>query len=333
MTKEWVELQTQRYEEHIQNKIKKIKDAITGQALIPDAYKIRYIELLDTMASSDDYHRIGIDFEMLMYCIEEHDDQTHEQFHKWFEDNILPDFQSVRNYYEYYVHGHREFSTKDRFTRYQDSEPIHFEGTVIITDPCYIMKESETEKDYDSQPKPEDYETFSDPRQYPDYDKKTHQSATWNKEVDAFCEATRIWQEENADDWERSDCGSHLDVLGLKTWMTRDTIYGDWSCSTYNTNTKKKIGDFCADAGLVSVMLLEEILQYNPEFDYHDEKSWTTTKIENFKGDIQFIVVRLQGDIDDEVTDSWDFEVQVHGHGINTKTGDRIDFMTTQTGL
>lgn len=31
----------------------------------------------------------------------------------------------------------------------------------------------------------------------------------------------------------------------------------------------EKIGYFCADAGMVAVFLLDEVLKYNPDFDYH----------------------------------------------------------------
>lgn len=31
----------------------------------------------------------------------------------------------------------------------------------------------------------------------------------------------------------------------------------------------KNIGGFCADAGMVAVFLLDEVLKYNPNFDYH----------------------------------------------------------------
>lgn len=67
-------------------------------------------------------------------------------------------------------------------------------------------------------------------------------------------------------------------------------IYGDWSCTTFNSDTKKPIGEFCADAGLVGVFSLKEVLKYNPKFDYHTNRKWTTTLIKNFTGDVWFEV-------------------------------------------
>lgn len=69
---------------------------------------------------------------------------------------------------------------------------------------------------------------------------------------------------DKGDHWDLCEYGGRLDKLGIKTFITRDTIYGDWSCTTFNSDTKEPIGKFCADAGLVSVMLLSEVLAYNP---------------------------------------------------------------------
>ena len=36
----------------------------------------------------------------------------------------------------------------------------------------------------------------------------------------------------NLDLWEKSDYGENLSVLGCSQWISKDTIYGDWSCTT-----------------------------------------------------------------------------------------------------
>jgi len=100
-----------------------------------------------------------------------------------------------------------------------------------------------------------------------------------------------IINDENDDDWELCDYGRDLDQLGLSTYVCRDTIYGDWSCTVFNMDTDGEIGKFCADAGMVAVFLLDEVLKYNPEFNYHVEKPWTTTLIKNFEGDVSIDVV------------------------------------------
>ena len=186
---------------------------------------------------------------------------------------------------------------------------MKFKGDIIITDPCYIIRDK-------------------------------------NELTD--------------DDWSGCQYGSFMEKLGIKHYLTSDTEYGDWSCTTvrdvpeaaeaiaklnknyfelwnnYNgTDFDKELeeklskereeliksydlilGSFCADAGLVSVFLLDEVLAYNPDFDYHLNRKWTTTLIKDFDGDVQ-ITHRSEGE---------DREVSVVGKG-------NINFYTTQTGL
>lgn len=92
------------------------------------------------------------------------------------------------------------------------------------------------------------------------------------------------------------------------------TVYGDWSCTTFNVDTKEPIGEFCADGGEVGVFLLDEVLKYNPNFDYHIKRKWTTTLIPNFDGEIE---IGYNSQID---------EVEVIGKG-------NINFITRQTGF
>ena len=171
------------------------------------------------------------------------------------------------------------------YDRYIDSEPIEFNGDIIITDPCYIIEEADS------------------------------------------------------DDWDMSCYGENLSCLGINAYMTRDTIYGDWSCTTFNSDTGDIIGRFCADSGMVSVISLDEVLAYNPSFNYHVTKPWTTTLIKNFKGTVQFIVKENKWTLDEDT--SWskkgdeftDYEVEVVGHGENKVTGEPINFVSKQTEL
>lgn len=154
--------------------------------------------------------------------------------------------------------------------RYIDSDPVHFDGDIIITDPCYLLSRSN-----------------------------------------------------DGDDWQDCDYGEDLGKIGLKHWMSRDTIYGDWSCTTYNKDTKEVLGNFCADSGMVCVADLNEVLSYNPDFDYHIAKPWTTTLIKNFSGTVRFIVRKYKSD----------FYVEVKGTGVNTETKEPLNFITQQTGF
>ena len=186
---------------------------------------------------------------------------------------------------------------------------MKFKGTIIITDPCYIIRDND--------------------------------------------QITK-------DDWEACDYGENMEVLGINTYMTKSTIYGDWSCTTYATSNTKKavddlaeitkyfndkyseykeitseqykllrdecsdkkdalnleledIGHFCADAGLVSVFLLDEVRQYNLDIDtWIASHPWCVTTIKNFDGDVEYYI--------DENTDA-----HIYGTG-------NINFFTTQTG-
>ncbi len=141
------------------------------------------------------------------------------------------------------------------------------------------------------------------------------------------------------DGWEKSNHGDNMEAIGIHNHITHDTLYGDWSCTTFNSDTKEKIGEFCADAGRVSVLLLDEVMKYNPEFDYHINKPWTTTLIKDFRGVVEFVVVHEEGVY--EHTTNWykkgehweDDSLRVIGKGINKSTGRDLNFIAFQTGF
>jgi hypothetical protein len=139
------------------------------------------------------------------------------------------------------------------------------------------------------------------------------------------CYVIRDENQMTKDDWEECNYGENMEALGIKNYLISETIYGDWSCTTYNKNTGEEIGKFCADAGLVGVFLLSEVLAYNPDFDYYISKPWTTTLIKNFDGDIRIEVVKVVNEYTSVINKN-DEEVRVIGEG-------NINFYTTQTGI
>ena len=165
------------------------------------------------------------------------------------------------------------------YSSYADSEPKEFNGDLIITDPCYIMRA------------------------------KHHGTVPVTK-----------------DDWEASAYGTNLEALGIHTYLTRDTIYGDWSCTAFDDHTGETLGTFCADAGMVSVIDLQEVLSYNPDFTWHQTKPFTTAWIKDFQGRVWFEVV------DSSEKNDEDYEVHVRGEGIHKSTGKPFSFHTTQSG-
>ena len=186
---------------------------------------------------------------------------------------------------------------------------MKFKGTIVITDPCYLRHDSLNSYEY----------------------------------------------------WEKSGYGEDLSVFGCSQWISEDTLYGDWSCTTYKGDKEKlseffkkaneiqeplwrdfssdeelaevrdavyeklnkleesyggltELGKFCADSGMVCVVYLDEVLKANPTFkQWAEEHTWCVTIIEDFDGDVRYIV-----DDNDEA--------HIVGEG-------NINFYTTQTGL
>lgn len=203
--------------------------------------------------------------------------------------------------------------------------------TIIITDPCYIINEHK-----DKKPKWKDYPELAE------ISPRTKFSDYTPEQTIAYKEYSKAYDEFNAkyDDWSKCSYGENMEALGITNYICRDTIYGDWSCTTYNTDTKEKLGKFCADAGSVAVFELDEVLKYNPDFSqWIKTHNWCVTVIENFTGNINFEVIHQSGIYtkDDEFEsngkiyckegETWENdEVQVIGKG-------NINFFTTQTGL
>ena len=123
--------------------------------------------------------------------------------------------------------------------------------------------------------------------------------------------------DETRDDWSYCQCGNWMERLGIRTYLCNSTHYGDWSCTTYNTDNKEIIGQFCADSGLVGIFLLDEVLKYNPDFDYHLNRKHTTTWIKDFHGTVELHI---------ECNNNEPAKVNVVGKG-------SINFKSIQTGF
>lgn len=168
---------------------------------------------------------------------------------------------------------------------------MHFKGTIIITDPCYIVKKC-TEKN---------------PHPFPWTEVNIK-----NPNIKEMVKQYNEW-EDSHDDWRKCRYGTNMEALGISTYFTESTIYGDWGCSTYKIEENpyavvnnfveayeneedyeikcSKLGDFCADAGLVSVFLLDEVRKYNPDIDkWIEEHSWCVTTIPDFDGEVNYYV-------------------------------------------
>jgi len=171
-------------------------------------------------------------------------------------------------------------------------------GDIIITDPCYFIKEK-------------------------DWNERVY--GTVGKKGDLF-------------------------HLGFSSYLISQTYYGDWSCTTFQTNEKNvvehlnliekhlendekellnendvEIGQFCADSGMVCVVLLDEVLKLKPDFDYHITKPWTTTLIKDFVGEINFHLY-TEENRKHNLPENFYKHLSIWGRG-------NINFYTLQTGL
>lgn len=94
------------------------------------------------------------------------------------------------------------------------------------------------------------------------------------------------------EDWHKYKDGvfeCDMSKYGIKTAIIKDNEVGDGWWSTYIDGNNTKLGDFTADTGRIGVYLLKEVLEFNPKFNYHIEKPWTTTLIKDFDGEIDIV--------------------------------------------
>lgn len=228
------------------------------------------------------------------------------------------------------------------FDRYLDSDKKHIKGDIIITDPCYIIIKDKIRQTLE--PKESDYilpiDEYEDVKEVsiaelkkylrysdPYYEPINETMCKYSYQRDTALKAYKYDKNEylkgettEITDWEATDCGNDVSVLGISNYIGRDTIIGDWSCEVIDEVTNTPIGAFCADSGMVCVAELSEWRKYNPEIDdFAENHNWCATVIKNFDGDVWFEVE----DFDDEITDASgqkkfckDYTVHVVGEGI-----------------
>lgn len=91
----------------------------------------------------------------------------------------------------------------------------------------------------------------------------------------------------NEEDWHRCEYGEKLEALDIFTYITAGN--GDeFGSDIVPLDTHESLGEFCSDSCMVSVMLLSEVRQYNPDFD-KDLGEYCYTIIRNFDGDVQLV--------------------------------------------
>lgn len=189
---------------------------------------------------------------------------------------------------------------------------MRFKGTIVITDPCYLDSDM---------PNSSPSENWWDMVQYGD----NLEASGINHYI---CESTVYG------DW---SCftykGTKEDVQRIsKKWnryymkfFTKYNRHGilpeeqaklaeEYRKEKQDFTQKHTYGKFCADAGMVCVVYLEDILKFNPNFrQWADKHPWCVTIINDFDGDVTYEI-----DEDDEA----------HIVGVGN-----INFYTAQSGL
>ena len=308
MNQEWVDNKTAKHLKKIKEEKTKLCEKISACEIIPEKIKPVLRREIDKY-DNEPYGTIHTFMIVLLKKMRNVDVEI-----EWFDDFINKELKL-----QDYIMLHRY----KYFGHLLDSEPMEFDGDLLITDPCYFMKE----RDESTAPNWDDFMSHD----YEHAGKSKLIDEAYKADAARYRQARDEWDEANPRDWDICDCGYSMEKLGFVHSMNRSTLYGDWGCTTYNSDTKEPIGHFTADAGQVGVFLLEELRNYNPE--YADEletiekngKLYCTTIIRDFKGTIQFIV-------EEEVPDR-EYGVHVVGKGINKKTGVPLNFITSQTSL
>ena len=86
--------------------------------------------------------------------------------------------------------------------------------------------------------------------------------------------------------YDKTDGYTDFTSYGMTDYLCHSTLYGDWSCTTFDSDTNKPIGEFCADAGLVCVVPLDAAINANDGYENIKDSDWTRTIIRNFTGHV-----------------------------------------------
>ena len=117
------------------------------------------------------------------------------------------------------------------------------------------------------------------------------------------------------EDWHRCKYGEKLEALNIGTYLTSG--HSDCMASdVISPDTQERLGEFCSDSCMVSVMLLSEVRAYNPDFD-RDLESHCYTIIEDFVGEVTLF--------EEEIDNGEDFEAYFEGKGNKNFKTDWLD--------
>lgn len=93
---------------------------------------------------------------------------------------------------------------------------MYFKGTIVITDPCYIIKENPIKC-----PNEKDFGLPASIISKPFKDYSTPEELAYKAALDYYFSESRKY-----DDWDKCDFGENMEVLGIHNYISESTIYG-----------------------------------------------------------------------------------------------------------
>ena len=214
--------------------------------------------------------------------------------------------EDIENSIRGLLYPRKDVNPYEKFENF-DTKKLHFENkTIVITDPCYVFRK-----------KGRNHSNFPD---YNKYDKPIPSEPTIKDILDNY-EGRRRYEKD------RNEYYKEDNIEYPENSIVNSTIYGDWSCTTYNTDTNEAIGEFCADAGLVGVFDINDI-----DSSSIKDKPYLATVIENFTGDVWMEIEEERG-VYEEDTEWHKKGEEWIDHSVHVKGEGNINFKTTQTGL
>jgi hypothetical protein len=185
---------------------------------------------------------------------------------------------------------------------------MQFKGTIVITDPCYLDADRGQDL-WEASEYGDNLSVFGcsqwicESTIYGDWSCTTFKGDS--KEISKIVNEV-ISLEQELDELDENALGydSAYEIISKKIYFLNRTLQEKFP----------KLGRFCADAGMVCVVYLDDVLKVNPTFkQWAQEHPWCVTIIPDFDGNIEY-----------EVDDNTDAHIVGKGN---------IDFYTLQTGL
>lgn len=190
------------------------------------------------------------------------------------------------------------YLTEDRRTM---DQTIHFDNeSVLITDPTYFLKHGDLPfNDVNF----EDYDLISK-NGWDRYNLTLQQASDYISSMKVYNDLSRKLY----DEWRMNqdilvaEFGRTLNLLGFNHYMAREVGMHNWKNNVFEDGTNKNIGKFSVDMGMVCVISLKQVLEYNPKFANElKESPYIATVLDNFTGDITYKANPIKmsdGDID-----------------------------------